>query len=240
MIRTLFAVALGFAALAAIAAPIPKESQEPGPPTEKQLEDSRDNLKRIGRAFRGYHDLNGVTPNNTADKDGKALLSWRVLILRGLDEEKLYDEFKFDEPWDSKANKALIAKIPKVYQPVRVKAEKGETFYRGFTGADTPFERGKRSKIPQSFPDGTSNIILAVEAGVSCVWTKPDDLPFDDEKPLPKLGGLFDGDFHALLVDGSVFSGKSARVDPVHFKHMITVADGFVVDRGAALGTGKK
>ena len=123
---------------------------------------------------------------------------------------------------------------------IRVPAEKGHTFYRGFHGADTAFETGKVLKLPNSFPDGTSNTLLVVEAGEPCIWTKPDDLPYDAEKPLPKLGGLFEGDFHVLMCDGSVCPGKSSKMDAANFKLLITRSDGNVVDPDAALGNEKK
>ena len=35
-------------------------------------------------------------------------------------------------------------------------------------------------------------------------WTKPADLPYDSNKPLPKLGGPFADAIHAAFADGSV------------------------------------
>jgi Protein of unknown function (DUF1559)/Domain of unknown function (DUF4190) len=52
--------------------------------------------------------------------------------------------------------------------------------------------------------DGTSNTIMIVEAGDPVPWTKPADLRWDPNGPLPKLGGLFNGDFNVALADGSV------------------------------------
>jgi hypothetical protein len=61
--------------------------------------------------------------------------------------------------------------------------------------------------------DGTANTILAVEAGETVPWTKPQDVAFAvnlgdflELKPKhdPKLGGLFDGDFHIVMVSGDV------------------------------------
>ena len=34
-------------------------------------------------------------------------------------------------------------------------------------------------------------------------WTKPEDLDFDPEGPLPPLGGHFSGGFQAAMADGS-------------------------------------
>ena len=242
MTRILFAALIVFGSLAAVAAPIPKEKEKEKllPPTEKQFAASRNNLKMIGIAIHSYHDTNGKMPADVVDKDGKAILSWRVLLLPYLEEEKLYKEFQLGEPWDSKVNKALIEKLPKVYAPIRVKAEKGHTFYRGFNGADTTFEAGKKLAIPQSFPDGMSNTIAVVEAGEACMWSKPDDLPYDATKVLPKLGGLFEGDFHVLLMDGSVMKGHEKMMNTDEFRKLVTRSDGMVVNIEMALGHEKK
>ena len=228
------------AGLLAFAAPIPKDKETLPPPTEKQLEASRENLKMMGIALHSYNDTTGKLPADIVDKDGKPALSWRVQILPHMEEDKLYKEFKLDEPWDSKNNKALIEKLPKVYAPIRVKAEKGHTFYRGFSGADTTFEAGQKLVIPQSFPDGTSTTIAIVEAGDACIWTKPDDVAYDAAKPLPKLGGLFDGDFHVLFMDGSVKLGHTKTMNSEHFRLLVTRNDGHIVDFDKALGLEKK
>ena len=61
--------------------------------------------------------------------------------------------------------------------------------------------------------DGASNTIMCVEAGPDKVvpWTKPEDLPFDPQKPLEAMGKLgpnwlfavayFDGSVENLSVD---------------------------------------
>ena len=240
MKRSISLALIAGAALLAVAAPIPKDKEKLPPPTEKQLEASRENLKMMGIALHSYNDTFGKLPADIADKDGKAILSWRVLLLPYMEEDKLYKELNLDEPWNSKHNKALIEKIPKVYAPIRVKADKGVTFYRGFNGADTTFEAGQQLAIPRSFPDGTSNTVAIVEAGEACIWTKPDDLAYDAEKPLPKLGGLFDGDFHVLLMDGSVALGHTKTLNEGEFRKMVTRSDGQVQDSDKALGTEKK
>lgn len=240
MKTALLALLFTTASLIALAAPTPKEIKKLPPPTEKELSQSGQNLKDIGIAYHSFNDATGRCPNNIEDKDGKPILSWRVQLLPYVEEVALHKEFKLDEPWDSKHNKALIEKLPKVFAPIRVKAEEGETFYRGFNGADTAFETGKALRLPASFPDGTSNTILVVEAGEPCIWTKPDDLPFDLKKELPKLGGLFDGDFHVLMGDGSVHPGKSSKIDPENFKFLIIRNDSYVVDAERGLGIEKK
>ena len=54
--------------------------------------------------------------------------------------------------------------------------------------------------------DGTSVTVMAVQASdaKAVIWTKPDDLPYDERDPLAGLIGLRVGGFDALLCDGSV------------------------------------
>jgi hypothetical protein len=139
--------------------------------------------------------------------DGNILpvVSWRVAILPFIGQQKLYLEFKLDEPWDSKHNKKLIPKMPKIYAPVRGKAkEPGMTFYQVFSGKEAPFNGTFWRRKLNTFADGLSNTVLVVESGEPVIWTKPQDLPFDDKKPLPKLGGLFPDGFHVAMANGAV------------------------------------
>ena len=119
--------------------------------------------------------------------------------------------------------------MPKLYAPVRVKAKEGETFYQVFAGEKALFGPKKMPRIPASIPDGTSNTGMVFEAGESVIWTKPADLPFDEKKALPKLGGLFDGDCQVVLCDGSVKTIKKGA-DEAELKKFIMPADGMIID----------
>jgi hypothetical protein len=121
--------------------------------------------------------------------------------------------------------------MPKLYAPVRVKAKAGETFYQVFVGKDALFGPNKQPVYPASISDGTSNTGLVFEAGVPVTWTKPDDLLFDPDNQLPKLGGLFDGDFHVALCDGSVVFLKKDG-DEKELKKLVTPAGGEILDLG--------
>ncbi len=52
--------------------------------------------------------------------------------------------------------------------------------------------------------DGTSNTILIVESDAehAVIWTKPDDLPFDRERPASGFGVDDEGLISALFCDG--------------------------------------
>jgi Protein of unknown function (DUF1559) len=237
---------LTFSALVVIgslaAAPVPKDKDKeeaPGPITDGQLQQSQKNLKLIGLAIHNFESTHGVIPNNVTDGDGKPTLSWRVHLLPYLEQDELYKQFNLDEPWDGKTNKKLVEQMPAVFAPVRMKPkQKGVTFYRGFAGEGTTFEPGQRITFA-SFTDGMSNTIGVIEAGEPCIWTKPDDLPFDPKKDVPKLGGEFDGAFHVLLMDGSVQKGNAKKVDADMFKLLVQRNDGRVIVMESGLGQDK-
>jgi hypothetical protein len=206
-----------------------RSADDPPPITKKDINTSKNNLKQIVLACYNYNDTYGNLPTDILDKDGKPLLSWRVAILPFVEETPLSLQFKMDEAWDSPNNKKLIEKMPKLFAPIRVKAKAGETFYQVFVGEGALFGGKKKPSIPQSIPDGTSNTGMVFEAGEPVIWSKPADLPFDAKKPLPKLGGLFDGETHVGMCDGSV---RLLKKDPdeKELKNLIMPADGNVGD----------
>ena len=188
---------------------------------------SSNNLKQIALAFHNHHDAFGTCPQDIVDKDGKPLLSWRVAILPFIEQNQLNEEFKLDEPWNSDNNKKLLEKMPKTFAPVRGKAEKGMTFYQSFAGDGAVM--GTKKVRFADITDGTSNTIAVIEAGEAVEWTKPSDIAYDAKKPLPKLGGLFDGDFNVAFCDGSVrFLKKGIKEETL--KQFITIGGGEVVD----------
>jgi Protein of unknown function (DUF1559) len=192
---------------------------------------STNNMKQIGLAMHNYADANKRFPARAIfDKDGKALLSWRVTILPYLEGQgqALYNEFHLDEPWDSDHNRKLIDRMPAVFANPNLPAA-GKTEYLGLVGEGT-FFGAKEGLRMQQITDGTSNTIMAVEADAdrAVEWTKPQDLDFDDERPLAGLGGLRPGGFSALFCDGSVrfiANGTDAGV----FNALVTYAGREVV-----------
>jgi hypothetical protein len=68
------------------------------------------------------------------------------------------------------------------------------------------------------------------EAKEPVPWTKPDDIPYDAKKKVPKLGGLFKEGFHAAMADGSVMF-IARKVDEKTLRALITPAGGEVIDR---------
>lgn len=190
---------------------------------------SMNNLKQIALALHSHHDVYKSFPAAAiCDKDGKPLLSWRVAILPFIEEATLYNEFKLDEPWDSAHNRKLIPRMPKVYVVPAAPAMPNETYYRVFVGNGAVFDPTKGTSFNQ-ITDGTSNTILCFEARQSVTWTKPDDLSFDEQKPLPKFADFYgSGTFLAAFCDGAVHTLRS-NIGEAAMRAYITRAGGEAV-----------
>ncbi len=176
---------------------------------EGKVDESRrraaDNLKKIGAGLDAhYRKFKHYPPQAIFDKDGKPLLSWRVLLLPYLGQNDLYKEFRLDESWDSPDNKKLLAKMPGVFKaPVQTTNAHG-TIYQGLHGTGAFFQ-GKRGMLMADCLDGVSCTIAVIEAAKDVPWTKPEDVPFDAKNPLFKRGGVSPKKgFHALFIDGHV------------------------------------
>jgi RNA polymerase sigma factor (sigma-70 family) len=191
---------------------------------------SIDNLKVLCLAMHNYHaDYGQFPPAVVCAKDGKALLSWRVLLLPYLDQGNLYRQLKLDEPWDSPTNKKLLAKMPKVYAiPGGGAKATGATIYQVFTGAGTVFPSPKASRFAD-ITDGLTKTILIVEAAEAVPWTKPADLTYDPKKPLPKLGGISHKGFGAAYADGSAHF-HTHTIKEATLRALITSNGGEVID----------
>lgn len=155
-----------------------------------------------------YQDVHGRFPPAVVyGEDGRPLYSWRVLLLPYLEQEALYSEFKLDQPWDSEHNRLLLARMPSVYAAPGSKARRippDHTFCHVFVGKGAAFEGTRGMRLADDFPDGTSNTFLIVEAGEPVPWTKPEELLYAAEQPLPRLEGPFKDGFRAAFADGHV------------------------------------
>ncbi len=182
----------------------------------KRMVDSN-NLKQMSLAMINNADTNqgrlpgGVPPGPKAGgPKARPQLSWRVELLPYLEQGNLYRQFNLDEPWDSPTNKRLIPLMPKVYAHPKADpkwAQDGMTVYRVFTGPQCAFsaESAQGGNYPGSIPDGTSNTIMIAEAADPVIWTKPDELEYDANKPLPKLGQYFSSGYQVAMFDGSTY-----------------------------------
>lgn len=186
---------------------------------------STNNLKQIGLAMHNFHDaFRKFPPAVVYGPDKKPWHSWRVLILPFLDQQPLFNQYKFDEPWDGPNNKKLIGKMPEVYSdPIHGENKDFFTHYAALTGDGMAFPvkgcefdetkddmfksltMGSGANGLQDFVDGTANTLLVGTIGPDqkIPWSKPEDI-FITAK-LPGLGQK--GGFAARYASGERKAG---------------------------------
>jgi hypothetical protein len=172
-----------------------------------QRAQSINNLKQIALAMHNYADAHKAFPAAVMlGPDGKTKHSWRVAILPYLEQESLYKQYNVNEPWDSENNKKLIDKMPATYRHPSDKGNATNSSYYALAGKGGIFseDAAKNGTGFAQIRDGTSNTVLLVEAKRDIPWTKPEDISFDMDGNVPKLGGFFREGFAAALADGSV------------------------------------
>jgi hypothetical protein len=217
-----------------------------------QKAQSMNNMRQIAIALHNWADVHRegnvvrFPPPVIFGKDGKGKVphSWRVELLPYLEHADLYEKYQFDEPWDSEANKKILAQMPPVFRhPMEAKDSTNAAYYvltveklldekvapgggveAPVGGLPTAFSKMKGVRFVDIL-DGTSNTLAVVEAKRDIPWTKPEDILFDPEKDPPALGGYFKDGFHAALCDGSV-RFLTPKIDAKMLKLLIMPQDG--------------
>jgi hypothetical protein len=170
---------------------------------QEQERESRNRLKQLALAMHNYHSVHKhFPPAVVMGPDLKTPHSWRVELLPFLDEKHLYDQYRLNEPWDSPHNKVILRNLPNCFRSPLADEKSTNSSYFVFVGKGTMFE-GMAGIPIQEVTDGTSKSLMIVEAKRDIPWTKPDDIPFDPDKPVPQLGGFVKGHFTAACGDGS-------------------------------------
>ncbi len=232
---------------------------------------SSNNLKYLALAFHNYASAyDSLLPAAVIGPDGKPWHSWRVLLLPflgGAEEEALYKQYDFSQPWDSPKNLAVAETMPKVFRdPAREGPPDTFTDYAAITGGAAIFQPGVVTMTSaDDFPacltagkkvgfasvtDGTSNTILlaTVDPARKISWTKPDDIVLDDAFPgIGKPAGIgaihpLEGSHHTALVafaDGSM-QAIADSVDAETLRPFLTRAGGEIVDRSLLLAPGAR
>lgn len=136
------------------------------------------NIRQLMLAMLNYESARGQFPLAAQTLDGKPAHSWRVAILPFIEQQALYNQYDFDEPWDGPNNRKLIDQIPEVYRsPGRDHGNK--TQYKLIVGPDSLFDGN-----PPAFArilDGSSNTAALIEDAAHPVeWTRPEDITIDD------------------------------------------------------------
>lgn len=147
------------------------------------------NIQKITQAFIRYDEQYSRLPRAAiVDNNGRPLLSWRVELLPLLGYEELYRQFKLDEAWDSKHNRALLSMIPREYQPMGKRVSDGYTHTVVLRGKGSIFDEPTSVRMSQvEKADGLNMTVLLAESDKLIPWTKPEDEVVDPNLPPPSL-----------------------------------------------------
>jgi hypothetical protein len=209
----------------------PATGTNPAARADKQLDpqeaagiehEGQNKLKQLAIAMHNYHDVYGhFPPAVVMGPDGKTPHSWRVELLPFLDETRLYQQYRLNEPWDSPHNMVILRNMPSVFRSPFADEKSTNSSYYALVGRGTIFEGTKGIPI-REITDGTSKTLMFVEAKREIPWTKPADIDFDPDKPVPQLGGFVKGHFTAALADGAclIFRIDSFKGDDLKWAMM--------------------
>lgn len=193
------------------------------------------NLKQIELALHWYLEEHGsFPPAYVADDTGRALHSWRVLILPYLEEAELFERYRFDEPWDGPNNSQLGSLIPAAYRcPVDDEAGSGSfsTSYVAIMGPHTMWPEADGRKLTDIEDDlgGTLHVAEIADSGIH--WMEPRDLKVDELPPTvnaPEGHGISSRHTkvaQAAFADGHVQS-LSDDLSPDLVRKIIAIDDG--------------
>jgi hypothetical protein len=198
------------------------------------------NLKQIGLAMHNYHAVYGAfPPAYVADNSGRAMHSWRVLLLPFLDNppflntQALYEQYNFDESWDGPNNITLLGKMPAVFEcPGNHIPGSGTSTWTSYVvigGPGTMFP-GPTSIALDQVTDGPSDTILAVEvANFRIPWTKPQDLDLRtmslqiNDRDNPSVSSNHPRWTHVACGDGSIRLVRQSMT-AIHLRAHATIA----------------
>ncbi len=197
------------------------------------------NMKQIGLAIHNYAQANRcLPPAYVADKKGKPLYSWRVLILPYLKGDSLYQQFRLDEPWDSPHNLPLASVLPMCFIcPTAMGASGGSTTCYAMIVGPHAIGNGAKPRHFSDIKDGSANTIMVVEAvGAHLPWSAPRDIDIADADSIQAgidanssmakgLSSCHPFGVNVLFCDGSV-RFINATIDRKILKAMLTIDGG--------------
>src|SRR5262245_3643318 len=137
-------------------------------------------LNQLCAALDSYHQVHGhFPPAYIVGPDGKPWHSWRVLILPYMEGQEVYNQYRFDEPWDGPHNRLLADKIfLKIFQCPSV-PEYGTAIHTNIVaivGDGTAFPGAEWTQLSDFRDGGKHTILLAEYRNTDIHWMEPRDL----------------------------------------------------------------
>jgi hypothetical protein len=124
-----------------------------------------------------------------------------VALLPYLGETRLFKQYRLDQPWDSDGNRKLLKRMPDVFRATGAPAGTQNAAYFVVTGPKTMFSGTEGVSISEVM-DRTNMTVMVVETKRDIPWTKPVDIRYDTQGPLPQLGGFHENGFNVLVATG--------------------------------------
>ncbi len=186
------------------------------------------NMMKIMLALYNYESAFGSFPPAViVDAESGMKRSWRVELLQFLDGTgELYNQYRKNEPWDSVANKKVLAQMPDVYRHPSQPRDATTTAVTAAYGEGLVFNRSSKGIKLAEVLDGTSSTLAILESKTDIPWTKPADVEIDlKQDKLPVFGGFDSTGYTVGFMDGSVrYFGNS--IDVGLLKKFFTIAGG--------------
>jgi len=105
--------------------------------------------------------------------------SWRVLLLPYLEEDRLFAQYDFDEPWNGPNNRKLASHVPYIYVCDSDREEAPNTSYLAVVGPEAAWH-GSDPVKKHEISDAAFETIMLVEVADSGInWMEPKDLSFE-------------------------------------------------------------
>jgi beta-lactamase regulating signal transducer with metallopeptidase domain len=210
-------------------------TDQPAAAAKKDAPDKRHEIvykiRNIALALYNYENKHGhLPPAVVLGPDGKTPHSWRVELLPFLEQKSLYDQYRMSEPWDSPHNQLVLKQMPHIYHSPYDDPKSTNSACYVLVGPGTAFEKPEGTKL-NDITDGLASTVTVVEAKRNIPWTKPEDIAFDPEKPLPALGGFEEGHFSAGFADTHANRFNTERAKD-QIKWLILRNDGHSIEWG--------
>jgi hypothetical protein len=211
----------------------------PGPLTEGGMRRlaartmSMNNLKQMALAAHNHHDSHGqqFPPGYTVDGAGRPLHGWQAQLLPYLDQQALYQQVHFDQPWDRADNRTALQTEVKVYLVPVESYDHDSTGYAlsHFTGNSRFFPKGQGIGL-KNVTDGIENTIMMGEVTTGYrPWGHPLNLR-DPARGIDGTGDSLGSHWSnrgplVAMADGSVRT-LSKTVSPAVLRALSTPAGG--------------
>jgi hypothetical protein len=194
-------------------------------------------LQQISLALHNYVQANGCfPPAYIADKNGKPMHSWRVLILPYIAGSSFYKQYNFGEPWNGPNNKKLLPQRPFVYacpddDKNFLALGATSTNYVAVVGASAAWSGSKPKKATDLSP--MSQTITIVEVSDADIpWTAPRDVSLDAPRGAPDSIAIisskhFSDDYYFCYPSHTVIQGAMADGSQCRLPSDLVASDEF-------------